>query len=77
MTDAQLDYLGEIVEEAMISGNVAAIDGIIRSADPRNTDEALALLTYTLPIRSKLSDRAEFYETVESLTGPELLKGLK
>jgi len=83
--DAQLDTLYGWADGLMSSGRFADLDAAIAAYRPDEmpTDILLGVLTATLPAKSKLPARVQFYLDVERLVnargenGPGLLDGLK
>ena len=63
-TDAALDLLYDSVDEMLRSGKYSEIDSLLRDTivDECSTDILLGLLTATLPARSKLPYRREFFD---------------
>lgn len=63
-TDSALDLLYDKVDELFIAGEFGILNQILAdtSPDELSIDMILGLLTSSLPVRSKLAARADFYE---------------
>lgn len=68
-TDAALDLLYDAVDEMLRRREFPEVDAILRDANVADLsiNILIGLLTVTLPARSRLSSRAEFYTRVEDI----------
>ena len=66
-TDAALDLIFSQVDELLVAGDYQRVDVLLASvpANELSMDLLLGLLAVTLPARSRLTQRATFYSTVE------------
>lgn len=66
--DAALDVLYDRVDDLLKASQFSAVDNLLRQADVASisVDVLLGLLTATLPARSKLPARAEFFADAEA-----------
>lgn len=82
--DTKLDLIYYIIDKKMKANDFNCIDSILTFCNPENTetDILIGLLTATLPVKSKLLVRQEFFNrTINVLKFrepelPELLDGL-
>jgi hypothetical protein len=65
--DSALDIIYDQVDELLLAGEFHQVDDLLASATPEqlSIDLLLALLTSTLPAKSKLSNRSAFFRRVE------------
>jgi len=79
-TDAALDLLYDSVDEMLRSAKYSEIDSLLHDTVVHecSTDILLGLLTATLPARSKLTCRKEFFADTDRVLKcrPEYEKGL-
>lgn len=82
-TPKQIDTIHATIDNMMRDGKFNGIDILLKGVDVPKADPDILLsyLTATLPVRSKISYRVEFYKQVEQEFNkrkyePELLKGL-
>jgi hypothetical protein len=73
-----IDHIHNSIENLMLDGKIRKVDLILRDINPNqySVDVLISLLTATLPDKSKLGQRAGFYNRVEK-SFEKLLKGLK
>lgn len=66
-TDAALDIIYDNINNLLTEGDYQRIDAILSALDPEplSVDILLGLLTSTLPARTKLSRRRDFFSKVE------------
>jgi hypothetical protein len=65
--DEALDVIYEGIDDLLLAGSFDQVDQLLRdiSEDGVSSDVLVALLTVTLPAKSKLPSRADFYSRVE------------
>jgi hypothetical protein len=84
-TNQKLDWIFDWTDSLMREGRFGEIDRVLETMMPEyhEIDELLGWLTATLPAKSKLPSRKQFYSDVEGalkakgLWEPGLLKGLE
>jgi hypothetical protein len=65
-TEADIDFIYNTVDLMLRDGRFDLVDELLRQVDVKNkVDVLLAYLTLTLPAKSKLLQRASFFERVK------------
>jgi len=66
-TNKRIDEIIDVIDENLRADRFEGVDNTLRSLDVRilDTDELIAYLSSTLPAKSKLPYRPEFYSSAE------------